>query len=118
MGGEDRGGEIDCVPILETARLRLRPFALADAPRVELLASDQRIAAMTLNIPHPYPQGGAAKWIATHAPGAAAGTLYSFAIERQGDGLLLGAIGLVPELRHRRAEMGTGSASSTGGRAT
>ena len=106
MGGEERNNELTAVPVLETARLRLRPFAPADAPRVRALAGDERVAAMTLNIPHPYPAGAAEVWIAGHAPGAAAGTLYSFAIERREDGLLLGAIGITPEPRHRRAEIG------------
>lgn len=106
MGGEERKEKITAVPALETARLRLRPFTLADAPRVRDLAGDRRVAEMTLNIPHPYPEGAAEAWIAGHAPGAAAGMLYSFAIERRDDGLLMGAIGVVPDQRHNRAEIG------------
>jgi RimJ/RimL family protein N-acetyltransferase len=40
-------------PTLETARLLLRPFTLADAPDVHGYVSDRDVAAMTLSIPHP-----------------------------------------------------------------
>ena len=104
-GGGERE-DVTAVPTLETARLRLRPFTPADAPMVRELAGDERVAAMTLNIPYPYPEGLAESWIASHAPAAAAGRRYSFAIERQSDGALLGGIALVVEQRHRRAELG------------
>ena len=55
------------VPELRTPRLLLRAFILADAPAVQRLAGDQAIASTTLNIPHPYPDGAAEAWIATHA---------------------------------------------------
>lgn len=94
------------VPTLETARLRLRPFAPGDAPEVERMAGERRVSEMTLNIPHPYPVGAAAQWIASHAPAAAEGAFYSFAIERREDGALLGAIAITPTPRFRRAEIG------------
>ena len=105
---------ITTVPILETARLRLRPFTVADAPAVARMVSDRRVAELTLNIPHPYPADLAVQWIGSHAAEAAAGTLYSFAIERiapaeldQPAGkTLLGAIAITPNARFRRAEIG------------
>jgi [ribosomal protein S5]-alanine N-acetyltransferase len=103
-GTEEEG--VTTVPALLTERLRLRPFTLADAPVVQALAADERVAALTLNIPHPYPPGAAEEWIATHAPAASAGTAYTFAIERATDNALLGAIGMHPNARHRRAEIG------------
>lgn len=105
MGG-GVGEEITAVPTLETARLRLRPFALADAPQVRAMAGDARVAGPTLHIPHPYPAGMAEAWIGSHVSAAAEGRIYSFAIERRDDGALLGAIGITPDARHRRAEIG------------
>lgn len=104
-GGTGQEG-VRAVPTLTTERLRLRPFAPGDAPEVARMVGDRRVAEMTLNIPHPYPVGAAAQWIAAHAPAAAEGSLYSFAIERREDSTLLGAIALTPTARFRRAEIG------------
>ncbi len=40
-------------PTLQTTRLILRPFTLADAPAVQHLAGNRAVAASTLSIPHP-----------------------------------------------------------------
>jgi [ribosomal protein S5]-alanine N-acetyltransferase len=100
------GRRVATIPILEADRLRLRPFAPADAPAVERMAGERRVSEMTLNIPHPYPAGLAARWIAGHAPAAAEGRFYAFAVERKDDGALLGAVAITPEARFRRAEIG------------
>jgi ribosomal-protein-alanine N-acetyltransferase len=93
-------------PTLNTARLLLRPFTLADAPDVQRYVSDRDIAAMTLSIPHPYPDGGAEKWIETHAAKYADGQRVSFAIIERASRALAGAIGLHLERAHGRAELG------------
>lgn len=54
-------------------RLCLRPFVLNDAPDVQWLAGDRAIAEMTLNIPHPYPDGTAKVWINTQPENFARG---------------------------------------------
>ena len=94
------------IPTLETERLRLRPFARADAPRVRDLAGAPEVAATTLHIPHPYPEGAAESWIAAHAAIAAGGTGLNWAIVRRADEALLGSIslGIVPA--HARGELG------------
>lgn len=94
------------VPVLETERLRLRAFTLADAPTVQRLAGAAEVARTTLNIPHPYPDGAAETWIGTHADAAARGTAYTFAVTRRETGELLGAIGIHPVATHARAEIG------------
>jgi ribosomal-protein-alanine N-acetyltransferase len=93
-------------PTLTTAQLTLRPFTLADAPDVERHVSDRDIAAMTLSIPHPYPEGGAEKWISTVAAKNDDGRVASFAIVERESGTLAGAIGLTLEPAHGRAELG------------
>ena len=90
---------------LQTDRLVLRPFALADAARVRELAGDVRIATTTVNIPHPYPEGVAETWILTHGPKAAEGKSLTWAITRPDLGVI-GGIGLELALRHMRAELG------------
>jgi [ribosomal protein S5]-alanine N-acetyltransferase len=93
-------------PLLETPRLTLRPFVRADAPDIQRYVSDRDVAAMTLTIPHPYPDGAAEAWIATHAEKYAAGRVASFAITERDSRALVGAIGLHAEPPHNRAELG------------
>jgi [ribosomal protein S5]-alanine N-acetyltransferase len=89
-------------PTLHAARLVLRPFAWSDARDVQRLAGAPEVAATTLNIPHPYEDGMAEAWIATHAPKFEQGVVFAITL----DGALVGAAGLVIEPPHRRAELG------------
>jgi ribosomal-protein-alanine N-acetyltransferase len=93
-------------PTLETERLTLRPFVEADAGDVERLAGAREIAEGTLAIPHPYPKGGGAMWIGTHADGWASGKQANFAIVERATGALVGAIGVVVVPEHAHAELG------------
>ena len=93
-------------PSLETERLILRPFELSDAPRVKLLAGDHDIAVMTLNVPHPYEEGLAEKWIGCHPERFEKGQEAVFAITLKAGGELIGAVGLILDLDHERAELG------------
>jgi RimJ/RimL family protein N-acetyltransferase len=93
-------------PTLDTDRLVLRPFAADDAFDVERLAGMREIADTTLNIPHPYPHGGAAAWIGLHQSAWNDGTNATFAIISKKTGKLLGAISLMIKREHQRAELG------------
>ena len=81
---------IFCSPIV------LRHFEPVDAPRVQQLAGERVVADTTAVIPHPYRDGMAEAWIATHEHERASGKQYTFAIARADDGLLVGAIALRP----------------------
>lgn len=95
------------IPELHTPRLLLRAFVPADAPAVQRLAGDQAIASTTLNIPHPYPDGVAEAWIATHAAAFDRGESLSLAVVLAATGELVGAVALVHiNLEHARAEIG------------
>jgi ribosomal-protein-alanine N-acetyltransferase len=80
---------------IATERLILRPFRLADAPRVRELAGAWEIASMVGSIPHPYPDGLAASWIAMHDERRATGKGYPFAVTWDGD--VIGSLGIEQE---------------------
>ncbi len=87
---------------LATDRLLLRPLHPDDAPAVQRLASAYEIAENTLLIPHPYPEGAAAAWIARPRDP----DHHVFAITLRDGGDLVGAIGLEAKPDHGRAEIG------------
>lgn len=93
-------------PLIETPRLVLRAFDLTDAPHVQRLAGAKEVANSTALIPHPYPDGVAEAWIATHAAEWAAHHGLSLAITLKPTGELIGAIGLTFAEAHARAELG------------
>jgi RimJ/RimL family protein N-acetyltransferase len=94
-------------PTLETERLLLRPLEFGDAPRIQALASDRQIAATTLNIPYPYPEGGAEMWIQQVLEHRARGDAdCTFGILRKTDNVLMGAVGIHPYPSGFRAELG------------
>jgi ribosomal-protein-alanine N-acetyltransferase len=77
----------------------LRPFEPGDVHVVEREASRVEIARM-MAIPHPYPKGGAAAWIARTQPGR------DFAIELRESGEVVGAITITAQKEHGRASLG------------
>lgn len=92
-------------PSLYTPRLILRPYQLADASEVQRLAGAALVAETTLNIPHPYHDGMAEAWIATHRAAWEAGTAVTFAITTA-DHALRGTVSLQLTLAHARGELG------------
>ena len=88
---------------IATDRLLLRPFVLDDAPAVQRLASAYEIAENTLLIPHPYPEGAAAEWIAKQPTSA---DHHVFAITLRDGGDVIGAIGLEAHPERGRGEIG------------
>lgn len=93
------------IPVLKTPRLVLRPFAAGDAAVVQRLAGAREVALTTQNIPHPYEDGVAEAWIATHGPAWEEGRFLTLAITSDRDGLV-GAVSLHLTPAHRRGELG------------
>lgn len=93
-------------PILETTRLVLRPFTLADASDVQRLAGARAIASTTLNIPHPYEDGMAEQWIRTHQERYEKGELVNFALVLRTNHIFLGAMELQINQQYASAELG------------
>jgi ribosomal-protein-alanine N-acetyltransferase len=93
-------------PTLMTERLLLRPFAGSDADEVHQILCEKEIAANTMHIPHPYPEGMAAEWIGVHPAKWEKGEGAIFAATMRTDGRIVAAVGLEIEPPHRRAELG------------
>lgn len=93
-------------PVLNTERLTLRLFEPADAPAVQQLAGAYEVALNTLTIPHPYPEGEAAEWIASNEKMFEEGKMINLAIVVRDTGEVAGSIGLVLTPQHDKAEIG------------
>lgn len=94
-------------PILVSPRLRLRPYDRSDAPEVQRLAGDRRVAEPTAAIPHPYPDGAAQAWIAGHGKLFESGRGVCFAVTLTATSELLGTVSLLDvSAAHLRAEVG------------
>jgi [ribosomal protein S5]-alanine N-acetyltransferase len=92
-------------PTLTTARLVLRPLDAADAATIERLAGMFEVAGTTVNIPHPYPPGGAVTFIAAQTAAWRDDSGVTWAVTR--DGALIGLIGINSSSRaHGRVEIG------------
>ncbi|MGZ8493068.1 MAG: GNAT family N-acetyltransferase [Gemmatirosa sp.] len=95
------------LPRLATSRLLLRPFDAADGPVAERLAGARAVADTTLTIPHPYPTGGGAAWIATHPVDWERRERLVLAVcAHDAPHEALGAVGLQISMAHAHAEIG------------
>lgn len=95
-------------PELLAGDLCLRPFnTTGDPERVQVILQCREIAANTRTIEHPYPDGAAAIWIATHRELWETGKGAVFAICRiDNPDEPVGAIGLTIDPDHEHAELG------------
>lgn len=93
-------------PTLHTARLILRPFTAKDEAEVYRIVSDREIAANTMHIPHPYPEGMAAEWIDRVTSRWETGESAVFAATERGAGRIVCAAGLEIDPPHKRGELG------------
>ncbi len=92
-------------PICHTERLLLRPFELSDSSKVQEIAGDKKIAETTLNVPHPYLDGMAEVWINSHKNNLKNMTAITYAITLKGSEELIGAISLMINKVHKKAEL-------------
>jgi len=95
----------DALP-LQTERLTLRAYTLADVPALVALAGDRDVAATTLRIPHPYSESDGREFVASTEEDQARGTGLHLAIVLRDSSLLCGGVGFRIESEHRRAELG------------
>ena len=81
-------------PVLRSARLRLRPFALTDCAEVNRLVGDEAVASTLVAVKYPYSEDMARRWIANHQPSYDAGGSLNFAVEERASQVLVGFIGI------------------------
>jgi len=82
-------------PQLTSERLLLRPLTLFDAPQIQQMASDKRVAEMTASIPHPYPETGAVDWISEHESKWQQREQASFGVILKSSEKVVGCVGLI-----------------------
>jgi [ribosomal protein S5]-alanine N-acetyltransferase len=92
--------------MLETERLILRSFTLADIPDLVPLISAREVAATTLRIPHPYVEAHAREFITNMGSQPEGNPETAFAIVVRDGNRLCGGISLRVEREHQRAELG------------
>jgi RimJ/RimL family protein N-acetyltransferase len=93
-------------PIMETDRLILRPPTHSDASSIQVAVSAREIADTMISIPHPYPDGEAARYIARQLAESDAGHSRTFVIECKFQRRLLGVIEIRDiEREHSQAEL-------------
>lgn len=84
-------------PVLQTARLILRPYTVADAPAVQRVFPQLDVVRwLHAGIPWPYPDDGAATNMADCLAQRARGEKFFWAITVRGDDTLVGRIDLWP----------------------
>ena len=93
-------------PTIETSRLVLRPFRLADAASVQRLAGEREVADASAKIPHPYADGMAEEWIESHGPAFDEETQVTFALILRENEELIGACALTLDRSFNKGELG------------
>ena len=79
-------------PTIETARLRLRPLEIRDAPLIHAAASAREISDTMISIPHPYPQGEADRYVNHQMSERNTGRSAAFVIEDKAQASFYGLV--------------------------
>jgi RimJ/RimL family protein N-acetyltransferase len=90
-------------PVLQTERLKLRPYADSDVAELVPLIGTREVAATTLRIPHPYAESDARAFFRMIEENPERIWL---AITLRSDGRQIGGIGLTVAEQHQHAELG------------
>ncbi|NMM47780.1 GNAT family N-acetyltransferase [Marinigracilibium pacificum] len=93
-------------PALTTKRLTLSELKAEDIPEIVNLANNKNIEEYTLNIPHPYNEKDAIRWLNIAFQGYMAGTEVIFRIGDINSGDFMGGIGLKINKSFNHAELG------------
>jgi RimJ/RimL family protein N-acetyltransferase len=92
--------------VLETPRLRLRPLELSDASEIQKAAGRREISDTMISIPHPYPAGEAARYVARRRAERETGRSVTFTIEQKEDRFLRGLVEVRDiDREHSQAEL-------------
>jgi RimJ/RimL family protein N-acetyltransferase len=97
---------LELQPTIKTERLILRPLNLSDAKKVQILAGNKLIAATTMNVPHPYPNGAAEEWINSNESAYDERKRVVFAVTLKNSNDLIGVISLTNIIENHQAELG------------
>lgn len=101
MGGVKTGGVV-----LETERLRLRPFRLSEADRLCTLINDWEVVRwLNHRIPFPYARADAEAWIAHVRAQHTTPTPHTFALALRDGDALIGCVG-IDEITGRIGQVG------------
>src|SRR5690625_6681444 len=84
----------------------LRKITQTDADINDELAGDNDVAKTTMNIPHPYPQGGAVDFIERILLAEVDGKSVTYAIVKKRTNQLIGIIGINLTPTHKRGKLG------------
>lgn len=88
-------------PVIETARLTLRPHRLSDADAIAQSLSDYQVSSMLSRVPAPYHRADALDWLVQQNAGLIAG--WTLAVTT-GDDVHIGCVGI--ELLHGQWHLG------------
>jgi len=90
---------------ISTERLVLRKFELSDAIQVQAMAGNRDVSSTTANIPYPYPDGLAEKWISNHPDNFANKSVVTYAITLKESENLIGCVSMM-HLNSEKPELG------------
>ncbi len=94
------------LPELISQRLRLAELSASDIPAIVLYAGNSKIAATTLNLPHPYTEKDAVYWLNMAHQGFRSGHQHIFGIYLKATNEFIGGMGLHLNHIHENAEVG------------